>query len=65
MGAFGTKILENDTSAEVYEKFYKLLEKNIGVSEIIGIINDEFSEIKNHKHSKTDFLFGLGLAFRM
>ncbi len=62
MGTYGTGILDNDTSGEVYEKFIELLDKKTEIPEILDIINSDFSEYKTGKHSKTDFLFAVGLA---
>ncbi len=62
MGAFGTGILDNDTSAEVYHRFIELVNDKQEIPTIIEKINSEFQEYKVGDYSKTDFIFGLGLA---
>lgn len=62
MGAYGTGILDNDTSGEVYDKFTELLKDKLEIPAIIEIIEEDFKEYKLGKYSKTDFIFGLGLA---
>ena len=61
MGTFGTGILDNDTSAAVYNKFIEHLENGISISDIIKKINIEFLDYSKGD-SKTDFIFALGLA---
>lgn len=61
MGTFGTGILDNDTSGEVYNKFIEHLENGVTIPKIIDEINSQFVEYKKGD-SKTDFLFALGFA---
>lgn len=61
MGTFGTGILDNDTSGEVYNKFIEHLENGLEIPKIINEINSQFIEYKKGD-SKTDFTFALGLA---
>ena len=61
MGTFGTGILDNDTSGEVYNKFIEHLESGVDIPKAIDEINSQFIEYKKGD-SKTDFIFALGLA---
>ncbi|PKB42493.1 hypothetical protein AX016_0660 [Cellulophaga sp. RHA19] len=61
MGTFGTGILDNDTSREVYNKFVEHLENGLAIPKVVDEINSQFKEYKKGD-SKTDFIFALGLA---
>ena len=61
MGTFGTGILDNDTSGELYNKFIEHLESGLEIPKIVDRINSQFIEY-NKGDSKTDFTFALGLA---
>jgi hypothetical protein len=62
MGTFGTGILQNDTSVEVYDMFTDLIEQQKTIPQVIEVINNKFQNYKNDEFRKTDFLFAFGLC---
>lgn len=62
MGTWGTGILQNDTSADIYQRFRELYNEKKTRNVIIHELKTEFKEIEENEYTKNDFLFTIGLA---
>jgi hypothetical protein len=62
MGTWGTGILQNDSSADIYQSFRELYNEKKTSKIIISKLKSEFKEIEENEYTKNDFLFTIGLA---
>lgn len=62
MGTWGTGILQNDTSADIYESFRELYNEKKPTDVIISELKSEFLNVDKNDDTKNDFLFVIGLA---
>lgn len=62
MGTWSTGILDNDTSAEVYEDFFKLYNQGKNGTEISNILLSQLNESLKDKEEHNNILFALAFA---